>query len=48
MNKKTVIIPTPTEIAEFAYDLHAGLSLLQVPDFDDLQIIGMVSTPAFT
>lgn len=25
------------KIAEFAYDLHAGLSSLQVPEFDDLQ-----------
>ncbi|MGJ4971016.1 hypothetical protein ACQR1N_20335 [Bradyrhizobium sp. HKCCYLRH1073] len=46
MNKKTVIIPSATEVAEFAYDLHAGLSLLQVPDFDDLQTIGMASTLA--
>lgn len=46
MNKKTVIVPTPTEIAEFAYDLHAGLSLLRVPDFDDLQAIGMAATLA--
>jgi hypothetical protein len=35
-----------TEIAEFAYDLHAGLSLLQVSDFDDLQTIGMAATLA--
>jgi hypothetical protein len=46
MNRKTVIVPSATEIAEFGYDLHVGLSLLQVPDFDDLQIIGMASTLA--
>ncbi len=34
------------EIAEFAYDLHAGLSALQVPEFDDLQTIGMAATLA--
>jgi hypothetical protein len=36
----------PREIAEFAYDLHAGLSALQVPEFDDLQTIGMAATLA--
>jgi hypothetical protein len=44
MKSKSVIIPSATEVAEFAYDLHAGLSLLQVPDFDDLQTVGMAST----
>ncbi|UGX89972.1 hypothetical protein G6321_00029430 [Bradyrhizobium barranii subsp. barranii] len=34
------------ETAEFAYDLHAGLSTLQVPEFDQLQIIGMAATLA--
>src|SRR5258707_7775495 len=34
------------EIAEFAYDLHAGLSALQVSEFDDLQTIGMAATLA--
>lgn len=34
------------QIAEFAYDLHSGLSALQVPEFDDLQTIGMAATLA--
>ena len=34
------------ETAEFAFDLHAGLSALQVPEFDQLQIIGMAATLA--
>jgi len=34
------------ETAEFAYDLHAGLSTLQVSEFDQLQIIGMAATLA--
>lgn len=34
------------EIAEFAYDLQAGLSSLQVAEFDDLQTIGMAATLA--
>jgi hypothetical protein len=34
------------EVAEFAYDLHAGLSAYQVPEFDDLQKIGMAATLA--
>lgn len=34
------------ETAEFAYDLHAGLSTLRVPEFDQLQIIGMAATLA--
>lgn len=34
------------EIAEFAYDLHAGLASLQVAEFDDLQVIGMAATLA--
>ncbi|MCO6417374.1 hypothetical protein JYK14_14540 [Siccirubricoccus sp. KC 17139] len=34
------------ETAEFAYDLHAGLSVLQVPEFDHLQVIGMSATLA--
>lgn len=33
-------------IAEFAYDLHAGMSALQVPEFDELQNIGMAATLA--
>ena len=41
MKDKSVVTPTVTEIAEFAYDLHAGLATLQVADFDDLQLIGM-------
>ena len=32
------------EVAEFAYDLHAGLSSLRIPEFDDLQTIGMAAT----
>jgi hypothetical protein len=34
------------DIAEFAYDLHAGLSAIQVSEFDDLQQIGMAATLA--
>jgi hypothetical protein len=34
------------ETAEFAYDLHTGLSTLRVPEFDQLQIIGMAATLA--
>jgi hypothetical protein len=34
------------ETAEFAYDLHAGLSALQVPEFDQIQIVGMAATLA--
>jgi hypothetical protein len=34
------------DIAEFAYDLHSGLSSLQVPEFDDLQTVGMAATVA--
>jgi hypothetical protein len=34
------------DIAEFAYDLHAGLSAHQVPEFDDLHSIGMAATLA--
>lgn len=34
------------KIAEFAYDLHAGLSSQQISEFDDLQTIGMASTLA--
>jgi hypothetical protein len=33
-------------IAEFAYDLHAGLSAHQVPEFDELHRIGMAATLA--
>lgn len=33
-------------IAEFAYDLHSGLSAHQVPEFDDLHRIGMAATLA--
>jgi hypothetical protein len=32
--------------AEFAYDLHSGLSAHQVPEFDDLLTIGMAATLA--
>lgn len=34
------------DIAEFAYDLHAGLSAHQVPEFDDLHKIGMAANLA--
>ncbi len=34
------------ETAEFAYDLHAGLSALTIPEFDQLQVIGMAATLA--
>jgi hypothetical protein len=34
------------QIAEFAFDLHAGLSAHQVPEFDDLHTIGMAATLA--
>ena len=34
------------ELAEIAYDLHAGLAAHQIPEFDDLQIIGMAGTVA--
>ena len=34
------------KIAEFAYDLHAGLATQQVPEFDDLHTIGMAATLA--
>lgn len=34
------------ETAEFAYDLHAGLSSLQVSEFDQLPIVGMAATLA--
>jgi hypothetical protein len=34
------------QVAEFAYDLHAGLAALQVPEFDDLQAVGMAATLA--
>lgn len=33
-------------VAELAYDLHAGLVSLRVPEFDDLQKIGMAGTLA--
>src|SRR5262249_43252479 len=32
--------------AELAYDLHAGLASLRVPEFDELQRIGMAATLA--
>jgi hypothetical protein len=32
------------EVAEFAYDLHTGLASNQIPEFDDLQTIGMAAT----
>lgn len=31
------------EIAEFAYDLHAGLSTYKITEFDDLNVIGMAA-----
>src|ERR1700687_1047667 len=34
------------QIAELAYDLHAGLAALQVPEFDDIQTVGMAATLA--
>lgn len=34
------------EVAEVAYDLHAGLATHQVPEFDDLQTVGMAGTVA--
>ncbi|MDR2216551.1 MAG: hypothetical protein LBE59_12040 [Nevskiaceae bacterium] len=34
------------ETAEFAYDLHAGLSALAIPEFDHLHEIGMAATLA--
>lgn len=34
------------EIAEIAYDLHSGLASNQIPEFDDLQLIGMAGTLA--
>lgn len=34
------------QIAEFAFDLHAGLSAHQVPEFDDLHTVGMAATLA--
>lgn len=34
------------QIAEFAYDLHAGLAAAQVPEFDDLNLVGMAATLA--
>ena len=34
------------ETAEFAYDLHSGLSALKVPEFDQLQVLGMAATLA--
>ncbi len=46
MNDKKISAPSPTEIAEFAYDLHSGLSSFRVSDFDDLQTIGMAATLA--
>jgi len=33
-------------IAEFAYDLHAGLSSLRVPEFNEIQTVGMAATLA--
>src|SRR5258708_37509849 len=42
-NRDPSEVPMTVEIAEFAYDLHAGLSALQVPEFDDLQTIGMAA-----
>lgn len=34
------------EIAEFAFDLHAGLADYDVPDFNDLRTVGMAATLA--
>jgi hypothetical protein len=34
------------DVAEFAYDLHAGLASHQIADFDDLHTIGMAATLA--
>ena len=34
------------DIAEFAFDLHTGLSSYDVPEFDDLKLIGMAATLA--
>lgn len=34
------------ETAEFAFDLHAGLSSLKVTEFDQLQVVGMAATLA--
>ena len=34
------------QTAEFAFDLHAGLASLQVPEFDQLPLIGMAATLA--
>jgi hypothetical protein len=34
------------QVAEFAYDLHAGLAAMQVSEFDDLHVIGMAATLA--
>lgn len=36
----------PHDIAEFAYDLHAGLAAQHVPEFDDLYKVGMAATLA--
>jgi hypothetical protein len=34
------------KIAEFAYDLHSGLASHQIPEFDDLHVVGMAATLA--
>jgi len=34
------------KIAEFAYDLHSGLAAYQVPEFDDLHVVGMAAALA--
>lgn len=34
------------QVAEFAYDLHAGLAAMQISEFDDLHVIGMAATLA--
>ncbi|CAM0125025.1 hypothetical protein [Stenotrophomonas sepilia] len=34
------------DIAEIAYDLHSGLASNQIPEFNDLQLIGMAGTLA--
>jgi hypothetical protein len=36
----------PKETAEFAYDLHSGLASLQVPEFDQLTLVGMAAALA--
>jgi hypothetical protein len=42
-SSKEDFTPVSRKIAEFAYDLHAGLAIQQVAEFDDLQTIGMAA-----